>query len=45
MYFLTGWAVMFSKYRASRLLRHLRRLGDANSFFLREHTLASSYGD
>ena len=45
MYFLTGSAVMFSKYRASRLLRHLRRLGDANSFLLREHTLASSYGD
>jgi hypothetical protein len=45
MYFLTGSAVTLSKYRASRLIRHLRRLGDANSFLLREHTLASSYGD
>lgn len=45
IYFLTGSAVMISKYRAGRLLRHLRRLGDANSFLLREHTLASSYGD
>ena len=45
MYFLAGSAVTFSKYRASRLLRHLRRLGDANSFLLREYMLASSYGD
>lgn len=45
MYFLTGPAVTFIRYRASHLLRHLRRLGDANSFLLREHTLASSYGD
>jgi hypothetical protein len=42
-YFLTGSAVIFGKYRASRLLWHLHRLGDANSFLLREHTLASSY--
>ena len=45
IYFLTGSAATFSKYRASRLLRHLHRLGDTNSFFLREYTLASSYGD
>jgi hypothetical protein len=45
MYFLTGSAVMFSKYCTSRLLRHLRRLDDANSFLMCEHTLASSYGD
>jgi hypothetical protein len=44
-YFLTGPPVTSSKYRASRLLRHLHRLGDANSFFLREHMRASSYGD
>lgn len=45
MYFLAGSAVTFSKNRASRLLRHLRRLDDANFFLLREHTLASSHGD
>jgi hypothetical protein len=45
MYFLTGSPVTFSRYRASRLLRHVHRLGDADSFILREHTLASSYGD
>jgi hypothetical protein len=45
MNFPTGASVTFGKYRASRNLRHLRRLGDANSFLLREHTLASSYGD
>jgi hypothetical protein len=36
---------MISKYRGGRLLQHLRRLGDANSFLLREHMLASGYGD
>jgi hypothetical protein len=45
MYFLAGSTVTFSKNRASRLLRHLRRLDDANFFLLREHTLASSHGD
>jgi hypothetical protein len=45
MYFLTGPTVMFGRYRASRLLRHVHRLGDAASFRLREHTLALSYGD
>ena len=45
MYCLTGSSVGVGKYRASRLIRRLRRLGDANSFLLREHTLASSYGD
>ena len=45
IYFLTGPAVMLSKYSASRLLRHLRPVSDANSFLLREHTLASGYGD
>jgi hypothetical protein len=44
-YFLAGPAVTFSKYHASRLLRRLRRLDDANSFLLGEHTLASGYGD
>jgi hypothetical protein len=44
-YFLAGPAVTFSKYHASRLLRHLRRLDDANSFLLREHMLVSSYDD
>lgn len=45
VYFLTGSAVMFSKYRSSRPFLHLRRPSDANSFFGREHTLASGYGD
>jgi hypothetical protein len=40
-----GDVVMFGKYRASRLLRHLRRLGDTNSFLVRKHTLGSNYGD
>jgi hypothetical protein len=44
-YFHTGSAVTFSKYHASRLLRHLRRLGGVNSFLSCENTLASNYGD
>ena len=45
MYCLTALSVGFGKYRARRLIRRLRRPGDANSFLLREHMLASSYGD
>jgi len=45
MCFLTGSAVTFGKYGASLLLRHLHSLDDANSFLLREQTLALSYGD
>jgi hypothetical protein len=45
LYFPAWPAVTFSKYRASRLPRHLRRLGGANSFLLCENTLASNYGD
>ncbi len=45
MCFLTGSAVTFGKYGASLLLQHLHSLDDANSFLLREQTLALSYGD
>ena len=43
--FISGSAVMFSKYRGSHLFWHSYCLGDTNFFPLRERTLASSYGD
>jgi hypothetical protein len=44
-YCLTGSSLRPGNYHASRLIRCLRRPDDVNSFLLRDHTLASSYGD